>query len=307
MMHADDGYSEIDPIEFPPALTFGVAERARSSAETHEDNEALMAAIVQAGLDTVDGAFAYRDGEDLRKPGLGHRRRTKVELEDEEGELHRMFLKRYGREGLGLRIRRLWTHGRLISPGVAEFANIRAVQDAGLPTMHALACGQDAAGGRSFVLVSAVEGASLEVRAEDYYLRHVDDEKALMRFTDALAGLVRDFHEAGFVHRDLYACHIFLDERGGRLELALIDLARVFAPRVRRFRWRVKDLAQLKYSMPPHWVERCWRRFMAAYFGSASQGRRWRRYRRAIDRRVRRMQRRSGRAEGWRMDAGSDS
>ena len=30
---------------------------------------------------------------------------------------------------------------------------------------------------------------------------------------------------AGLVHRDLYACHIFLDDRDGRCELSLIDLA----------------------------------------------------------------------------------
>jgi len=84
--------------------------------------------------------------------------------------------------------------------------------------------------------------------------------------------LVANLHAAGHVHRDLYASHIFLDAEGGRVQLYLIDLARVFVPRWRVFRWRVKDLAQLKYSMPPAWVEAHWDGFLAAYLRRLAGG-----------------------------------
>ena len=250
-----------------------------------EISDTLKEAIAEAGLDTVAGAFAYRQGEELHKPGLGIRRRTRIELKDSAGDTHVLFLKRYGREGWKDRIRRRLTYGQWTTPGVVEYANVSAVREAGIATMTELACGEDPQG-RSFVLVTAVEGASLETRAEDFFLRQQDELDRLGQFTDALAELAREFHTAGFCHRDFYACHIFLDERGGALDLSLIDLARVFAPRWRTFRWRVKDLAQLKYSMPPRWVQEQWVRFLTAYLGPEAAEPNLRRYELAIARKV---------------------
>ena len=83
------------------------------------------------------------------------------------------------------------------------------------------------------------------------------------------AGLVRTLHEAGYVHRDLYSSHVFLDESAGPTAIHLIDMARVFRPRARTLRWWVKDLAQLKYSMPSaRWTERYWVLFIREYLGS---------------------------------------
>ena len=47
----------------------------------------------------------------------------------------------------------------------------------------------------------------------------------------------------------------------------------------------VKDLAALKYSMPPAWVRGWWARFLAAYLGPVSARLR-RRWERAVDRKV---------------------
>ncbi len=258
-------------------------------------DHAVLAALRAKGLDSVDGAFALAGGEDLHKQGLGDRRRTRLELPAGGGEPLVAYLKRYGPSPCPPRRLRALRTGRAEATGLAEFAIVQAVRNAGVPTMRALSAGQDVRDGqavRSFVLVSAVAGASLEVRGEDFYLRHADDPDALERFTRSLAGLVRGFHRAGFVHRDLYACHIFLDERQGRMDFSLIDLARVFRPAWRGFRWRAKDLSQLKFSMPERWVERWWDVFMDEYFQGAASV--WRRvaHRLAIDSRVRRLRRR---------------
>jgi hypothetical protein len=64
-----------------------------------------------------------------------------------------------------------------------------------------------------------------------------------------LAGLIARFHGLGWRHRDLYLAHVFVAETpGSQLDLWLIDLQRVFRPRWRPARWRVKDLAQLEFS-----------------------------------------------------------
>jgi tRNA A-37 threonylcarbamoyl transferase component Bud32 len=232
-----------------------------------EANWAPLAA--RLGLDSVEGAFAYGGGEDLHKAGLGHRRRTRIETADDRGRPMVLYLKRYGPEPIPARWRRWWQTGRWSSPAAAEAAAIRHVSAAGVPTMDLIAWGQQSPGGRSFVVVSAVAGDALE-RCAASLLAGGEDRGD--RLADALAELAGRLHAAGLVHRDFYASHIFAEAADGGLQLSLIDLARVFRPRWRRRRWRVKDLAQLHYSMPASWGKRHWSRFLSSYVERAGGG-----------------------------------
>ena len=258
--------------------------------ECSQDSE-LTELLAGAGLDTVDGAFAYGGGEDLVKPGLGTRRRTRIELTD-----HVLYLKRYGPERFGDRWRRFITYGRS-SPASVEFGNIRAAQRCGVATMDAIAFGHEMGFGgisarRSYLVVTSVPGDALERCGEGFLAAHEGDDGA-RRLTEELARLVGTLHGAGFVHRDLYASHVFLHDSPGGMSLQLIDLARMFAPRWRRFRWRVKDLAQLKYSMPDPWVQEYWDDFLGIYLDICGGGRD--RYFRAIDRKAASIRRRAER------------
>ncbi len=244
-------------------------------------DEALLAALRERGLDTLEGAFAFEAGADLHKHGLKGRRRTRLEITDAAGGAHELYLKRYANEPGSVRWKRCWTHRRPCSAARVEFENIRAARAAGVPTMQEVLFGER--GRRSYVIVSAVPGASLETCGEQF-LATIEQDHGIPHFTTRLAELVSTLHGAGYFHRDLYASHIFLHERGGDFELYLIDLARMFRPLCRRFRWRVKDLAQLKYSMPSIWTVTHWDDFLAKYLGAdAAAGRR---YARAIDRKV---------------------
>jgi len=231
----------------------------------------LLAALEREGLDNVEGAFAYSGGQDLLKAGLGHRRRTRLSITDRTGRAHELYLKRYEREALGARLKRWRTYGVRTSPAGVEFDNIEALQAAGVPTMQAVICGQqwgclDAL--RSYLIVTAVPGRKLEQCIGEFLDRNAENPDAVRDFTVALGRLVAKLHAAGYVHRDLYAAHVFLDERDGRTELYLIDLARVFAPKCRRMRWWIKDLAQVKYSMPQRrWVPEYWALFLREYLG----------------------------------------
>ena len=244
-------------------------------------------AVRGAGLDTVAGAFAYGGGEDLDKPNLGSRRRTRLTVTDAAGQDRELYLKRYGPRRWIDALRRRWTGASAGSPAEIEFDNVCAARAAGVATMQAVVAGSEGGrwgGGRSYIVVTAVPGEALERCGEAFLDRHGDDG-AVAELTTNLAGLVRTLHQAGWVHRDLYASHVFLDESHGRQDLYLIDLARMFAPRRRQFRWRVKDLAQLKYSMPPAWVENYWDAFLADYLG-ADAGSQRQRYDRAVNRKV---------------------
>jgi hypothetical protein len=250
---------------------------------------ALLAALHAEGLDTVAGALDYPGGQDFVKPGLGQRRRTKLTITDGEGVTHELYLKRYGCEGWADRLRRRWTYGRGASAGGVELANVRTAEALGVTAMHAVACG--ASRGQSYVIVTAASGDALERCFSP--LLEAGEVDAVAAVTLRLAELVRKLHRAGFAHRDLYASHVFLDRSAGAIRLGLIDLARMFRPRIRRFRWFVKDLAQLKYSMPPAWVDDWWGPFLDAYLSEGIEPRR--RWAEAVDRRLCAMRRRQQR------------
>jgi len=64
-----------------------------------------------------------------------------------------------------------------------------------------------------------------------------------------LARLAGRFHAAGFHHQDFYLNHVFIHmDEGGRPELILLDLQRVYRPWILRRRWVIKDLGQLNFS-----------------------------------------------------------
>jgi len=274
------------------------------SADSAPD-EALLEAVALAGLDTLDGAFAYGGGQELIKAGLGRRRRTRLVLPDAQGRCHSLYLKRYGREPLAGWLRRLVSYGRMCSPARTEFQNIRAAAAAGVATMQVVIFGEGRPRlrpRRSYIIVTPAPGDALE-RCLERFLVDGAGRQTAEDFTRKLAKMVSTLHGAGYVHRDLYASHVFLCDGGGPAKLYLIDLARMFRPRWRRFRWRVKDLAQLRYSMPSAWTGRWWDFFLAEYLGPRHKAHAAR-YNRAIDGKVRRMLRRI-RRKGRRRPAGN--
>jgi tRNA A-37 threonylcarbamoyl transferase component Bud32 len=230
----------------------------------------LSELLHEKNLTTLEGAFAYTDGEDLHKAGLGRRRRTRIEARDKVDRPWELYLKRYGAPSLWQRIQCRLKGLPRAGEGRREYENIRAIRTAGVPTMREIACDEEQrflGAGRSYLIVSAVPGDAVERIGDAFLSRHGHDSQMARDFTHQLVQLVRTFHATGYVHRDLYASHVFLHEHDGQLSLYLIDLARAFVPKWRRFRWRVKDLAQLKYSMPWLWVEQNWEEFLRAYLG----------------------------------------
>jgi len=247
-------------------------------------DQALLVALAREGLDTIEGAFRFDRGDEIYKPNLGHRKRTVFTVTEDTGKEHEFYMKRYAADPLSARARRWWTYGAGTTPASVEFANILAARDAGILTAEPIICSDrpDEADSlaRSYLIVAAVPGVKLEQCMDDFLARHADKGEAVDSFTRELAKLVRTLHEAGFVHRDLYSSHIFLHERDSGMDLYLIDLARAFKPTWRRTRWRVKDLAQLKFSPPMRsWADRCWPLFLTEYLATEeeTQLRRWRR------------------------------
>lgn len=255
-------------MKFRRELPKGIIRRMSQEIEQEYMPSDLMALIRLHRLDTVEGAFSYEQAKDLTRAGLGHRSYFRVELIDPQGQPHVLYMKRYHREPLRWRIRRLLTYGWGHSPASVEMQNVISANRADIPTIkHAYFAHEcDLLGSRrSYVLLSEVPGVALEHGFRAFLQRAGQSRDILEDFTQRLAGLVGRLHKSGFVHRDLYTSHIYMNESDGRMELRLIDIARMFQPRWRAFRWRVKDLAQLRYSMPLEWVAPYWDMFMAQY------------------------------------------
>jgi len=191
---------------------------------------------------------------------------------------------------------RLLTTGRAEGPALVERRNIMLAEAAGAGIMRAVAGGEQPGGGRGYVIVTEAPGDALERCGQGFLQRCAGSPDTLAEFTRSLARLVRRLHEAGYVHRDLYASHVFLDEAAGPGAMHLIDLARMFRPRWRKFRWRVKDLAQLHYSMPADWVTEHWTGFLREYLASDNEtsAARWQRAIRRKAARIRRHARKKG-------------
>lgn len=145
------------------------------------------------------------------------------------------------------------------SAGREEARNIRKLEAAGIPCMELAAYGESLSDDgllESFLLTPELEGYAqlddfLRNRFASLNTEGGARDAQLQRLIGHVAAIARQFHDAGFNHRDLYCCHFFVHERAtGDFDIRLIDLQRVQLRTRMRRRWIVKDLAQLAYSAP---------------------------------------------------------
>ena len=217
-----------------------------------------------AGRDPLERAFALT-GEVFRDvPG---RRTLRVELAGRH-----YFLKLH--YGIGWReVIKNWLQFKRPVIGAAnEFTACRDLDTLGIraPVPAAYAASADSiARQRSFVLCDELAGyISLEDLTDDWAL-NPPTPHLRYRIMYAVADFARRFHEAGFVHRDFYICHILINaaqlERD-EIELAVLDLHR--AQRFDRLprRWRKRDMAALLFSsLDLGFTQRDWLRFLRRY------------------------------------------
>jgi heptose I phosphotransferase len=163
-----------------------------------------------------------------------------------------------------------------VSDARREFDRIAEVRAAGIAAAEPAALGEARlpGDGRSLLLLEEIPDAR---PADDVLLTPALSERAApaarQRLLSRIAGLVRRLHDAGFNHRDLYLCHVFVGGlSAGRAEegpLTLIDLQRMgHAAGGAGRRWRVKDAAQMTYSDRPGVLSNTDRmRLLRAYWG----------------------------------------
>lgn len=251
---------------------------------------ALTESLAAAGLRTLDDLFSLPNAERLDKATLpGWRQRLRVELPG----IGTCYLKRYTSPPLVAQLRRIVGGHPTRSTARIEWEQIRRLEEAGTDSVRRLAFGEEMSGlweRRSVILLAEVPGESLEKRVERC------PERAPAGWIRGLAGFVAGFHRAGYVHRDLYLCHVFVELPGPEPVFRLIDLGRMKKPRFRHRRWVVKDLASLNYSTPASVATASDRlRFLKAYLGVRRLGPADRRLARQIAAKTRRIARHDAR------------
>jgi tRNA A-37 threonylcarbamoyl transferase component Bud32 len=246
--------------------------------------ERFVPELRRLGLDSFEAIMSYAGGKNYRvAPG---RRTVRIAVTGPDGRASAIYLKRHERVETGEWLAGLVRGRAARTAGEIEFENIFRLALAGLAAPTAVAVGYEREGlkSRSFVITEELGGAR---PADDFLKQEFGASKPLNMAANSgrhgtrqdfrkrelvrqMARLVRRFHRAGFYHRDLYLCHIFVREERGNFALYLIDLQRVRQKRPGRVgrRWLVKDLAALEYSAPAGIVTRTDRvRFVREYLG----------------------------------------
>jgi hypothetical protein len=225
-------------------------------------DDAYAAAFAAAGLDSVEALFAICGGKQLGKALLpAWRERIRFELPG-AGTL---YMKRYSNPPVAQQLRRMLSGYLCRGTARLEWDRMRQLEAAGISGVQSVAWGEEMTGiweRRSAVVTAEVPGESLE--------RYVQRQPGRLprAMIDGLAEFVARFHRTGFVHRDLYLSHVFVDRAGERPTFRLIDLARMFRPSRNRHRWIVKELASLDFSTPSVSATAADRlRFLRTYLG----------------------------------------
>ena len=221
-------------------------------------NREFRASLDSAGLNRFKSIMATTGGRLLR--ALPDRENWRLELHAPHGAAQGAYLKKHH-----VRDARSWWRAKVgagpgKSAGRVEARNAARLARSGIAAMRLIAYGEKLhADGllESFVLTEELTGFT----QLDHFLRqrfapraerdHRPRDKRLARLLRDVADVAARFHRLGYNHRDLYCCHFFISEpAAAEFKIHLIDLQRVEHRRRRRWRWLVKDLAQLAYSAP---------------------------------------------------------
>lgn len=180
----------------------------------------------EIGID-ADAVFDHPDITCWRK--LPDRENCTLDANLSDGRHIRWHIKRYAP-----------SPGQM-TPADGDVAGHHLLESASIPTAPLVAHG-NLRDGRSFVIFDDLAGYT---PADKLIERGTPFESLL----EPTADLAAKLHDAGLHHRDLYLCHFMAKLDDVKVDLKLIDTARVSRlPRFFRRRWIVKDLAQFWYS-----------------------------------------------------------
>ncbi|OEC32928.1 heptose I phosphotransferase [Pseudomonas cuatrocienegasensis] len=162
-----------------------------------------------------------------------------------------------------------------------EWRAIERLQQAGVPTMTAVAYGErgnNPAMQHSFIVTEELAPTTDLEQLTLGWAEQAPAPRLKRALIDEVARMTGTMHRAGVNHRDCYICHFLLHTdtpvTADNLRLSLIDLHRAQVRAQVPRRWRNKDLAGLYFSALHIGLTRGDRlRFLRAYFQAAGSPR----------------------------------
>ena len=217
----------------------------------------------------LDQAFAMQ-GEIFRD--VAGRRTLRVQLDERW-----FFLKVHPGVGWGEIVKNWVQFKRPVLGAENEYLACRDLESLGIRAPRVAAFAQSNAIApyrRSFVLCDELAD---HINLEDVAAQWVQTPPTALQLRAlliAVAKFARRFHEAGFIHRDFYLCHLLIHENDFHgLDAAVPELGVLDLHRARRFeripeRWLKRDLAALLFSsMDLTSSQFSWLRFIRIYSG----------------------------------------
>ena len=208
------------------------------------------------GLDSFDSIYNYQDVEIIKNIRDRSVRRFNLHV---DGKKKSFYLKRHNKEYVGIRwLMTALFPGAVLSQGLKEFKNICDFRRKSLATVEPVAAGERLSRlfwAESFLITEDFSPfVSLEKligeRPQFLVDRKSGSEKRSL--IHEIARYTRKMHQEGFNHCDFNATHILINREpeSHRMDVALFDLQRVARIKFLRFRWVIKSLSELDYTLP---------------------------------------------------------
>ncbi len=207
-------------------------------------------------FNSFESVWEYLGGKSIKK--IKARSVIRFEIQT-NGSKKYFYLKHHNTKFAGLqRFFSLFFPKLVLSEGKREFKNICDFRKGGLGTVS------PAAAGEKFVKFFWVQSflitedfspfISLEYMLRDnpeFFAGEGGYEKRRI-LINKIGRLAKEMHKKGFNHRDFNATHILLyyKDESYLPDIALFDLQRVDRSSVFRFRWIIKSLSELNFTLP---------------------------------------------------------
>jgi hypothetical protein len=219
-------------------------------------NRNYMGLLASLGFDDFNSVWRYQEGETVKSIKARSVIRIKLQVQNKE---RIFYLKRHNPEFIGIRGLLVFLFSKWVLPqGRKEFINICDFRKSNLATVIPVVAGEKRF--RFFWVESFLitEDYSPFISMEDLFrdmpefFTGAEGETRKKNLLNKIALFARKMHQSGFNHLDFNATHILLSYENGLNvpKLALLDLQRVVRRRFFKYRWMIKSLARLNYTLP---------------------------------------------------------
>lgn len=230
---------------------------------TNKDYHQLLEKI---GFNTFDSIWNYNKGDLVKEKG--ERRVIKVQfppkddqvtIESTSEKTHQTYYIKKHRQQISLwhKFVALLSPNKTFTEGLTEFSHYCNFRKNGLGTAIPVAAGMKKTSFfhvESFLITqdySPFVDLEYFILNKPSTLQGTPNQQKRKNILKAIALYARKMHDSNLNHKDFNATHILLhDIESNQPEVALFDLQHVNTNRFSKFRWPIKALAELNFSLP---------------------------------------------------------